>query len=115
MPASVGPSGTCHRIVRFTNSLQLDWRFLTAWSTYYTDFPIVRVTGSAVRSWPGSGSAAHALIADGTRCRHTLPTGKPLPARARAVGRGSELHAFAGTTWYRLSPRRHPLTGCSRS
>ncbi|MGW0216281.1 hypothetical protein ACWDXH_18010 [Micromonospora chokoriensis] len=134
-------------IVRFTSRLVPEWRFPdgevdpihdcyalnvtgeTAWTTYYSDFPVVRIAKDIVRSWPGGRTAAHALIVDDTRCaliggygehhdrilvgdldrghfrRHrlVLPNGRPLPRRTVMIGRGAELHAFVDTTWLRVS------------
>lgn len=141
-PAPIGATG----IVRFTEILHPEWHFPTddldpiddcyalnvagetAWSSYYSGFPVVRIENT-VRSWPGSGSAANALITDGTRCalvggyrehhgrmlvgdldeghfkpyRLTLPDDRPLPDRARIVGRGADLHVFIDSAWYRLN------------
>jgi hypothetical protein len=142
-PEPIGAAG----IIRFAADLQPEWRYPatggpepiddcyalnvadeTAWSTYYSDFPVVRIAADIVRSWPGSRTAANALIADGTRCafiggysqhrdrllagdldrghfkpyRLALPGGRPLPANAHFIGRGPHLHVFAGTVWYRL-------------
>jgi hypothetical protein len=142
-PAPIGASG----IVRFDTELQQDWQFLppdgarwisdcyalnvdgeTAWSTYYTDFPVVRIADSDVTSWPGPGTSAHALMVAGTRCalidgtelprilvgdlNHgpfqrrllTGPDGQRLPRRTRFVARGPDLHVLTDTaTWYRLT------------
>src|SRR2546430_7210992 len=81
-PAPIGACG----IVRYAADLQAEWSYPTsgdlapiddcyalnvadetAWATYSSDFPIVRIAADTVRSWPGSRTAAHALITDGTR------------------------------------------------
>ncbi|MEV0270532.1 hypothetical protein AB0H43_17260 [Hamadaea sp. NPDC050747] len=141
---SVEPLGAAG-MVRFSSRLRPEWRFAngpdpieecyalnlsgeTAWSTYYSRFPIVRVDGDTVTSWPGTGSAAQALIVDGTRCallggyaadrdrllagdltrghfrayQLILPGNRRLPSNAWVIGRGPHLHVFADTTWYRL-------------
>ncbi|MDG4839152.1 hypothetical protein O7631_21755 [Micromonospora sp. WMMD967] len=134
-------------IVRFTSRLVPEWHFPdggvdpiddcyalnvtgeTAWATYYSDFPVVRIAEDTVRSWPGGRTAARALIVDDTRCaliggygehhdrilvgnldhghfrryRLVLPNGRPLPRRTVVIGRGAELHAFVDTTWLRVS------------
>jgi hypothetical protein len=142
-PEPVGAPG----IIRYAADLRPEWRYPgggeaepiddcyalnvageTAWATYDSDFPVVRIADDTVRSWPGSGSAAHALIADGTRgalvggygkdrdrllvgdldrdrfrpYRLALPGGRALPPSVRLIARGADLHAFAETTWYRL-------------
>ena len=40
----------------------------TVWSSYYTDFPIVRIADNAVSTWRGGGAGARALVVDGERC-----------------------------------------------
>jgi hypothetical protein len=137
-PAPIGGSG----IVRFNNDLQPDWQFsppespswvsdcyalnVTVWSTYYMDFPVVRIADSVVTSWPGTGKSPRALIVADTRCAlidgaerprilvgdldrgHfkrcllSLPRGKRLPRGARFVARGPDLHVFTDSAWYRL-------------
>lgn len=144
----IGSSG----LVRFTPDLEVDWRFPshidnpwgaisdcyalnvdadTAWTCYYTDFPIVRVHEGALTGWHGDGIAAKALITDGSRIalyggygadrnrlvtgeltddrmrstaqyRLVLPDGRDLPRGARVIGRGPNLHVLTPTTWYRL-------------
>ncbi|HEX5598853.1 MAG TPA: hypothetical protein VFX61_22975 [Micromonosporaceae bacterium] len=135
-------------IVRYTGRLQPEWRFPvrqdldpiadcyalnvageSAWATYYSDFPVVRITDDMVRSWPGARTAANALIVAGTRCaliggyggkrdrvlvgdldrghfkpyRLTLPDESRLPDRAQVIGRGPDLHVFVDSRWFRLS------------
>lgn len=144
-PEPIGAAG----IVRFTADLQPEWRYPsgngvepiddcyalnvvgeTAWSTYYSDFPVVRIATDTVRSWPGARTGAHAIITDdGTRCalvggynqhRHrllvgdldrghfkpyrlSLPGGRRLPRDVQIIGRGPDLHLFTDSTWYRLN------------
>jgi hypothetical protein len=147
-PAPIGDAG----LVRFSPDLREEWRFPshcrqpwgaisdcyalnlagdTAWTCYYTDFPIVRVRAGAVTAWRNSTSGARALIVDGRNAallggygpdrelltlgtlgdgefhvigqyRLVLPDGRPLPARTQAFGRGADLHLVAGDDWYRL-------------
>jgi hypothetical protein len=142
-PEPIGAPG----IVRFAADLRPEWRYPgndeadpiddcyalnvvgeSAWSTYYASFPVVRVADDAVRSWPGCGAAAHAMMVDGARCvlvggyredhdrllagnldrghfrsyRLTLPGGRALPDNVRVIGRGTDLHVFAETIWFRL-------------
>jgi hypothetical protein len=137
-------------VVRFSGRLRPEWRFPrttfpgviapiedcyalnvsgeTVWSSYYSEFPVVRIQQDKVTSWPGTGSAVQALIVDGTRCallggyatdrdrllagdltrghfrayQLTLPGHRRLPGNAVAVGRGPHLHVFADAVWYRL-------------
>ncbi|MBB6398499.1 hypothetical protein BKA00_005413 [Actinomadura coerulea] len=145
------PIGSCG-LVRFSPDLKVDWRFPfhednpwgaisdcyalnvdadTAWTCYYTSFPIVRVHDGVLAGWRGDGTAANALITDGSRIalyggysadrdrlvvgqlsdgqmrssgeyRVVLPGGEELPGDARVIGRGPDLHILTGTDWYRL-------------
>lgn len=145
-PAPVGAPG----IVRFAPDLGVAWTYPrppegdwiadayalnvdgeTAWSCYYTDFPVARVEAGAVTRWPGGAPGTKALIVDGERCaliggygtdrdRYvtgsltpggfvpdavgvlTLPGGAEL-GRRRWVGRGAELHTFVEDRWYKVS------------
>ncbi|GAA2430154.1 hypothetical protein GCM10010191_49570 [Actinomadura vinacea] len=99
----------------------------TAWTCYYTDFPIVRVHEEALTGWHGGGAAANALITDGSRIalyggygadRDHLVAGRPdaehrrmpgrtpggqkLPVDALVIGRGPDLHILTYADWYRL-------------
>lgn len=68
-PETIGAPG----IVRYAADLRAEWRYPsggeaepiddcyalnvtgeTAWATYYSAFPIVRIADDTVRSWPGS-------------------------------------------------------------
>ena len=141
-PAPIGTAG----IIRFDSDLRPNWQFSppdgttwisdcyalnvtaeTAWSTYYTDFPVVRITDSVVTSWPGPGTSARTLIVADSRCalidgterprilvgdlnhghfhRHllSLPQGRRIPRNARFIARGPDLHVITDTTWYRLT------------
>ncbi len=147
-PAPIGDAG----LVRFSPDLQEEWRFPsarrrpwgpihdcyalnlagdTAWTCYYTDFPIVRVHDGALTGWSNDTIGIRALAVDGTRAallggygaereqltvgtlddgafrvvgryRVVLPDGQPLPPRTRAFGRGADLHLVSGDDWYRL-------------
>lgn len=143
-PRPIGGNG----IVRFTSDLTTAWEFPeaagppiadcyslnvageSAWASYYTDFPIVRVTADAVRVWPNSVGAAHALIVGGGQCalvggyghrrdrivagalweefvpQHesvlVLPDEEPLPVEAHLVGRGHVLNVFVDTRWFKV-------------
>jgi hypothetical protein len=140
-----------HGIVRYTADLEPDWMYPydtgfgpvddcytlnvegeTAWSCYYSGFPIVRMSERTVTGWRNTISGARALIATSDTCaliggyaerrnrvvpgrlgegRYepasdaplVLPDGRCLPERTRMVGRGPELHVFTEATWYRLS------------
>ena len=139
-PEPIGASG----LVRFNTELEAEWRFPfdgglepisdcyalnvdgeTVWTSYYTDYPVVRIENETVSSWVG-GTSARALVADETRLaliigyanrrmligdhqqRHlepyrlVLPDGRPLPRDARLIGRGAQLHALVDTDWYSL-------------
>lgn len=103
----------------------------TAWASYYTGFPVVRIDKGTVTGWHNEVSGATALAVDGTRValyggygpdRHRLtvgvlgadrlevtgeyvlvrPDGRPLPPTARVIGRGAELHVLTEDAWLRL-------------
>jgi hypothetical protein len=103
----------------------------TAWSCYYGDFPIVRIVSGAASGWHNQITGATALMVEANTCilvggyrsdydrlvigyldtdryepvgqqRIALPDGRPIPRDATVVGRGPDLHVFAGTAWYRL-------------
>lgn len=147
------PIGSCG-LARFSPDLKADWRFPsnvnnpwgaisdcyalnvdadtdTAWTCYYTGFPIVGIHQGALTGRHGDGTAARALITDGSRIalygghgtdrdrlvagqltddrmqstRHyrlALPDGRKLPGDARVIGRGTDLHILTSHDWYRL-------------
>lgn len=143
-PEAIGSAG----LIRFDGCFDPEWRFRvpperddldpiadcyalnvigeTAWATYHTGFPVVRITGEETRFWTGAASDANALLVDGTRCaligcyernrilfgdleqgvfeqrRLMLPGGRPLPNRFETVGHGPNLHVFIENLWYRL-------------
>jgi hypothetical protein len=145
-PDPIGSPG----IVRFTPDLQVDWRYPynaeggsmadayslnvdgeTAWSSYYTDFPIVHIASGAVTTWRTGVSGVRALITGGGRCALiggygadrnrvlvgsltaegfvpdaagslTLADGVEL-GRCRIVARGAELHVFVENRWYKTA------------
>lgn len=104
------------------------------WAYYYTEFPLVRIDAAGtVEAWRTEVSGARAFATDGHRvlfyggygeergrcllgrfageaivgivpCRLILPSGEPL-GEERAVGRGPQLHVFAGTEWYSVDVR----------
>ncbi|MEU8118704.1 hypothetical protein AB0C21_08335 [Spirillospora sp. NPDC049024] len=150
-PDGPAPIGSCG-LARFSPDLEIDRRFPyppdnpwgaisdcyalnvdadTAWTCYYTHFPIVRVHDGELTGWDGDGEAAHALITDGSRIalyggygpdrdrliagrltddqmrstgehRVVLPNGHRLPKEARVIGRGPDLHILTSADWYRL-------------
>lgn len=80
------PIGSCG-LARFSPDLKIDWRFPshtstswgaisdcyalnvdtdTAWTCYYTDFPIVRVREGTLTGWRTDGIAAKAIITGGS-------------------------------------------------
>jgi len=102
-----------------------------AWAYYYTDFPIVRVRAAAVAGWSTDVRGAHALVVAEDRvvlvggygedrgrlvagsiqgdvfardrlARLAMPDGRPVPAAATVLGRGSELHVVVGQSWLKL-------------
>ncbi len=107
------------------------------WAYYYSSFPLVRIgPDEVVTAWRTQISGARAFATDGDRvlfyggyaearercvlgrltdgavagmilCRLIFPSGEPLQG-ARVVGRGPELHVFAGTDWFSVDVR-----GCS--
>jgi hypothetical protein len=145
-PEPIGAPG----IVRFTPDLDAAWRYPydaeggsiadayalnvdgeTAWSSYYTDFPIVRIESDVITTWRGGAPGARGLIIGDGRCALiggykgdrnrvligsltpegfaleasgvlTLPGGAELE-RCRLVGRGAELHAFVENRWYKTA------------
>jgi hypothetical protein len=144
-----GADPLAHRgIARYTPELEPDWRYPTdpqvgpvddcytlnvdgedAWSCYYSDFPVVRITDRTVTGWRTDLTGATALIADGDTCAvigdgprprvivgrladgRFQPTGErvlalpesPQPTGPlRMVGRGSQLHVFRGLQWFQI-------------
>jgi hypothetical protein len=151
-PGGDAPVGACG-LVRFTPALQLDWRFPShvqqpwgaisdcyalnvgdtdVWACYYTDWPVVRIRGDAVTSWPNTITGAQAIAADHDRValyggygpdrdklvtgqlsreglrvtgeyRVVLPDGTAVPDRTKVTGRGACLHFLTGDSWYQLT------------
>ncbi|EFL05446.1 predicted protein [Streptomyces sp. AA4] len=145
----VGRSG----LVRFSADLTEDWRYPwsarmswghildcyalnvdgdTAWTCFYTEWPVVRIRDGRVTGWRNEIRSATALavrgsrlafyggyeperdrlvagVLDGDRYRVTgeyrlvLPDGQELPRDARVFGRGADLHIVTRHDWYRLS------------
>jgi hypothetical protein len=148
-PEPLGAAG----LVRFTPELEADWWYpgtvgrswgffmdcyplnvdaVTVWACYYTDFPVVRVTGGVVTGWHNTlVRGVEALAVSGTTValfggygpdydrlvvatfgdddlhqvgeyRVALPDGSPVPAATYVIGRGADLHLISGTEWCRL-------------
>ncbi|WP_433890553.1 hypothetical protein [Streptomyces sp. CA-111067] len=157
-PRPMGASG----LVRFAPDLRMDWHFPweaglsrgaisdcyalnvdgeTAWTCYYTDFPIVRVRDGALTGWRNPVQGPKALAVEGSRAAlfggyaperdrlavgvledgdfHVtgeylvlLPDDQPLPAEAQLLGRGPDLHVLTAGDWYRLG-LEHGRTGAA--
>jgi hypothetical protein len=137
-------------LVRFNSDFDRTWQFTTdaapriddcyalnvigegAWTCYYSDFPIVRISDEKVRPWTNSVTRSAAIVVGGSnvalvgggrddRSRYVvgplgqdsfeatrtaqvvLPDGSPLPGNAREIGRGNELHVIVDNTWYKLT------------
>jgi len=104
----------------------------TAWTCYYTDFPIVRVSEGKLTGWHNHVTGIKALAVSGSRAalyggygpdhdrlavglldgdrfqqtgeyRLVLPGGAPLPPQALVIGRGACLHLLSGDDWYQLA------------
>lgn len=147
--APVGAPG----LIRFSPGLTAEWRHPaygedpwggisdcyalnvdgdTAWTCYYTDFPVVRIHDGAVTGWHNDVGGVKALAVGGSRValyrgygddRHRLvlgelsgdrlhptgeyrlvqPDGSPLPRAAQVFGRGPDLHIVVDDTWLRLA------------
>lgn len=156
-PAPMGRYG----LVRFSPDLRPEWHFPshvarpwgaisdcyalnvageTAWTCYYTGFPVVRVHDGAVTGWRNDVTGARALAVEGSRIallgghgpdrdrltvgvlggdrfhvtgqyRVVLPDGGHLPPSAQAVGRGPDLHVLTDDDWYRLDLEGIPYPG----
>lgn len=103
-----------------------------AWTSYYTDFPLVELRGDTVRSWDNTVHSAKAIaiqgndvafyggygddadrlvlgrLADGfvqvdREYQVVRPDGGSM-AGAEVFGRGPTLYFFAVPDWYRLDP-----------
>ncbi|MEV0675896.1 hypothetical protein AB0I60_05160 [Actinosynnema sp. NPDC050436] len=103
----------------------------TAWTCYYTDFPVVRIHNGTVTGWHNDIEGAKALAVGGSRIalyggygpdhdrlvvgvlsddrlhvtgeyRLVRPDGQPLPGTARVHGRGPDLHLLVDDNWWRL-------------
>lgn len=145
----VGRSG----LVRFSAELTEQWRYPdsaraawghildcyalnvdgdTAWTCFYTEWPVVRIHDGAVTGWRNEIRSATALAVRGSRLafyggyeayrdrlvagvldddqfrvtgeyRLVLPDGQEMPREARVFGRGADLHIVTRDDWYRLS------------
>ena len=151
------PIGRCG-LARLTPELKTIWRFRddkvpfgeitdcyalnidgeSAWTSYYTNFPVVHVNGGAVEGWRNDVVGARAIAVAGARIalfsgyganrdrlaigvlrggyfrvtceyRLTLPDGEPLPPQVRVIGQGPTLHFFIGANWYQLTITDVPL------
>ena len=131
-------------LIRYTPELTTDWEFSwarhglppvddcealnvigeTAWCCYYTDFPLVEVSGETVRAWSNEVQGVSAIavhqsgvgLYDGKRLvvarfgseelvagsKYDLvrPNGKIPPPNAKVVSRGSGIHVFVGRSWF---------------
>jgi hypothetical protein len=145
------PLGSCG-LVRFSPDLRPSWRYAagdgpfgaisdcyalnvagtTAWTCYYTGFPVVRIDQGEVTGWYNDVVGARGIAVAGTRAalfggyganhdrlavgslrgghfqvtseyRLTLPSGEPMPPQAEVVGRGRDLHFFVGDDWYQFT------------
>jgi hypothetical protein len=145
------PLGACG-LARFSPELQPDWRYpsadspfgdisdcyalnvdhATAWTCYYTEFPIVCIRDGIVVGWRNDITGASALAVSGSRValyggygldrdrlavgqlrddhfqltgeyRLVLPGGAALPAGTRVLGRGPCLHFLTDGNWYQLT------------
>jgi len=103
----------------------------TAWTCYYTDFPIVRVDEGKVTGWRNRVTGAKAIAVSGSQAalyggygpnhdrlvvgslkderfqqtgeyRLVLPGGGPLPPQTLVIGRGPCLHLLSGDSWYQF-------------
>ncbi|HEX2986987.1 MAG TPA: hypothetical protein VHS06_02320 [Chloroflexota bacterium] len=109
------------------------------WICYYTNFPVVQITSDGtVQGWENEFAGVAVLVIDRqrillwggydkerNRCivqaisggklvspqrlKLCLPDGEPLD-KARLIGRGSIIHAFAGTRWYQFDLRNLPTS-----
>ncbi|WP_460395127.1 hypothetical protein [Actinophytocola sediminis] len=145
------PIGECG-LIRFSPELAPDWRYPmdrdnpwdtiadcyalnvdgdTAWTSCYTDFPVVRVREDTLSGWHNDVHGASAIAVDGDHValfggyddphrlatgvldedrlhvtgeyRLVLPDGEPLPRELEVIGRGPDFHLLAHDTWLRLS------------
>lgn len=150
-PEAPPPLGACG-LARFSPDLQPNWRYPssvdnawgaisdcyalnvdgdTAWTSYYTDFPIVRVHDGVLTGWNNDVRANALAVGDsrvalygGSRPDHdrlavgsisgerlhitceyrvVLPDGRRLPDKTHVVGRGPDLHILTDNDWYRLN------------
>jgi len=151
-PGSPPPLGACG-LTRFSADLQPVWHYPstdnpygsisdcyalnvdhdTAWTCYYTDFPIVRISDDgALTGWRNHITSIKALAVSGSRAvlyggygpdrdrlaagllegdrfqqtdeyRLVLPGGEPLPTPAQVIGRGPCLHVLTEDSWYELT------------
>ncbi len=104
----------------------------TAWTCFYTEWPLVRIRDGGVTGWHNDVRSATALAVRGSRVafyggyepdrdrlvagvldddrlrvtgeyRLVLPDGQEVPRRARVFGRGADLHLVTEADWYRLN------------
>jgi hypothetical protein len=104
----------------------------TAWTCYYSGFPVVAIHDGALAGWRNHRTGVRALAVGGSRValyggyrpdrdrltvgvlaqgafrpeseyRLVLPGGAALPASAEVIGRGPVLHVLADGTWYQLA------------
>lgn len=145
------PMGRCG-LARFSPDLRSPWQYpsagtpfggisdcyalnvdgTTAWTSYYTSFPVVRVSQGVATGWSNDVVGARGIAVAGSRAalfggygpnhdrlaigklqgghfrvageyRLALPGGAPLPPRARVIGRGCTLHFFVDDDWYQFT------------
>jgi hypothetical protein len=104
----------------------------TAWTCYYSDFPVVRIHDGELTGWRSHLTGVRALAVSGSRValyggyrpdrdrltvgaltagrfrpegeyRLVLPDGTALPASAEVTGRGPVLHVLSDDTWCQLA------------
>lgn len=138
-----------HGIVRFDDSLTPVWKYPfssphgpvddcytlnvdgeSAVSCFYSDFPIVRVSGAQMSGWTGAPTGSHGLLQsgasvllfggysedrnrvvrlalkkDGTaeQTGRGVVRGVPTDVPVSRFCRGAEAHVFVGADWYRAS------------
>ncbi|WP_216211078.1 hypothetical protein [Amycolatopsis aidingensis] len=145
------PVGACG-LIRYSAAFTQEWRYPshvdntwgaisdcyalnvaddTAWTCYYTDFPIVRIHNDTMTGWHNDIPGAKALVVGGFRIalyggygpdhdklvvgilsgdrlhvtgeyRLVQPDGRPVPPTAHVVGRGPDLHLVVDDNWWRL-------------
>jgi hypothetical protein len=150
-PGDPPPLGACG-LTRYSADLQPVWHYPsadsphgsisdcyalnvdgdTAWTCYYTSFPVVRISDGALTGWRNHITGVRALAVSGSRAalyggygpdrdrlavgrlsggrfrqageyRLVLPGGEALPTGAQVIGRGPGLHVLTDDGWYQLT------------